>query len=473
MQVRDDIIAQLQLRDPEVLVGNFDRPNLTYRVLPRQDLLKQITEFLNQHEKEAGIIYCLRRRDVDELAGSLMKRGVNCLAYHAGLGSAERQRVQEEFAAERCDIVVATVAFGMGIDRSNVRFVLHAALPKSLEHYQQETGRAGRDGLPAECVLLYSGADVMTMKSIIQKSAADAEQPVDPEYVAASMKHLEAMDRYARGAMCRHRALVAYFGQALDKPSCDACDICLGDTEEVPEATVIAQKVLSCVARVKESFGVGHVVAVLHGENTEMIRKWGHEKLSTYGLLREHGKPALRDWVHQLIGQGALTQSDGDYPVLKLNAASWAVMRGQQTVRLIRIVRREKGESPKQSKAVEMSWEGVDQGLFEALRALRRQIAEERKVPAYVVFGDRTLRELAVVRPSTRERLRLVYGVGEAKLLEFGDRFLKTLDDYCGREKLRRDQAISSAPATSFAPPPPRVTNKSFGPSGRHRSRRG
>ena len=273
-QVREDIIAQLALRDPAVIVGNFDRPNLTYRVLPRQDLLKQVHEVLDRHPGEAGIVYCLRRRDVDDLAGSLQQKKYSVKPYHAGMTAEQRQQAQEAFATEACDVIVATVAFGMGIDRSNVRFVLHTAMPKSLEHYQQETGRAGRDGLEAECVLLYSGADVVSFKSMIEKSANDSGV-TDRSFLQVAFRHLDDMDRYARGAVCRHRALVQYFNQPFEAESCYACDICLGDTEEVPDAVVIAKKILSCVARVKESFGVGHVISVLRGENTDGVANGG------------------------------------------------------------------------------------------------------------------------------------------------------------------------------------------------------
>ena len=225
-------------------------------------------------------------------------------------------------------MVVATVAFGMGIDRSNVRFVLHTAMPKSLEHYQQETGRAGRDGLEAECVLLYSGADFVSLKWMLEKSAEEAG--AEPEFLASALRHLEDMDRYARGAVCRHRALVEYFGQTYAAESCGACDLCLGDTEEVAGATVVAQKILSCVARVKESFGIGHVVAVLRGENTDNVRRRGHDKLTTFGLLKGESKADVRDWLYQLIGQKVLMQVGDEYPLLKLNEASWEVMRGQR-----------------------------------------------------------------------------------------------------------------------------------------------
>jgi ATP-dependent DNA helicase RecQ len=437
-QVREDIIAQLALRDPAVIVGNFDRPNLTYRVLPRHDLLKQVLDVLDRHRGEAGIIYCLRRKDVDDLAAALQQKKFSAMPYHAGMAPEQRQATQEAFATERCDVVVATVAFGMGIDRSDVRFVLHTAMPKSLEHYQQETGRAGRDGLEAECVLLYSGADIFTFKSMIEKSAQEAG--ADASFVRSAMKHLDDMDRYARGAVCRHRALVQYFGQQYAGASCNACDLCLGDTEEVPDALVVAQKILSCVARVKEGFGVGHVVGVLRGENAENIRKWRHERLTTFGLLKQHGKADVRDWIYQLIGQGVLVQAGQEYPLLKLNPASWEVMRGERGVRLIQPVRRKKGERPEKSKADLSSWEGVDKGLFELLRQRRRDLAAERGVPPYVIFSDTTLRDLARQRPSSLEKMRLIYGIGDAKLKDFGQTFLTLITDYARQHLLPFDE---------------------------------
>jgi ATP-dependent DNA helicase RecQ len=457
-QVRRDIIAQLALKDPVVLVGNFDRPNLTYRVLPRHDVLRQTLEVLERHEGEAGIIYCLRRRDVDDLAASLAKKGLRAKPYHAGLESEQRHATQEEFADEKIDIVVATVAFGMGIDRSNVRFVLHTAMPKSLEHYQQETGRAGRDGLEAECVLLHSSADVFTFRSILEKSAS--ENAVDPSFLPSALKHIDDMDRYCRGAVCRHRALLQYFGQGYDTDNCNACDLCLGDTEEVPDTLVVAQKILSCVARVNQNFGIGHVTAVLRGENTENVRKRGHEKLTTFGLLKGHSKPDVRDWVYQLIGQGVLLQVGDEYPVLRLNEASWEVMRGQRQVRLIQLVRRKKGERPLRSGAETTSWEGVDRELFESLRRLRRDLAVKHEVRPFIVFTDDTLRELARVRPSTAERLRLIPGVGEKRLRDFGSQVLALINEHCRLHGASMDSAAkpgASTPAPPAAPEPPRA----------------
>ncbi len=403
-KVRRDIAEQLALRDPVVLVGNFDRPNLIYRILPKRDELRQIIEVLERHRGESGIIYCIRRKDVDELALQLAKRGWNARAYHAGMTSEERHAAQEAFAKEQCDVVVATVAFGMGIDRSNVRFVLHTAMPKSIEHYQQETGRAGRDGLEAECVLLYSAADAMTWRSMLSGEQESI--------------HLNDLDRYLSGTTCRHRALVEYFGQQYTADSCSACDICLGETEDVSEGTVVAQKILSCVFRLNQSWGVGHVISVLRGENTEKVRDRKHNTLSTFAILKHCSRNELRDLIWQLIGQGFLEQSGDEFPVVKLTQRSRAVLRGEEEVRLRQPIAATKKRPP---RASHLPLDGpVDAALFQTLREWRRNEADERGVPPYIIFSDRTLREIARAKPSTLTQLREVYGIGDAKLEAFG-----------------------------------------------------
>jgi ATP-dependent DNA helicase RecQ len=454
-RVRQDIVRQLNLQNPEILVGSFDRPNLTYRVVPRaKDLLTQVVEVLKRHPGEAGIIYCIRRKDVDELTGALNQSGYRAVPYHAGMSAEERTAAQEAFINEECDLVVATVAFGMGIDRSNLRFVLHTGMPKSVEHYQQEAGRAGRDGLEAECVLLHAGKDFMTWKYIIEKSAEEAAargEPVDPTFVPEAMRHLDDMMRYCRTTGCRHRSLVEYFGQEFEQANCGACDLCLEGVEVEPDSLVIAQKILSCVARVRESFGVGHVTDVLVGSQNAKVKKYGHDRLTTHGLLREHGEAQTRAWIDELIDQKCLTvQRNETFSLLKLTPASWEVMRGQREVRLTKAP---KAERARKSKADTVSWEGVDRELFDALRELRRQIAEEKQVPPYVVFSDATLRELARSRPSTPERMRLVYGVGEMKLREFGERFLERIARYCRQNGVALDNTAGPPPA---APPAPR-----------------
>jgi ATP-dependent DNA helicase RecQ len=447
-QVRGDICRQLALANPLVLVGNFDRPNLTYRVLRRTDMDKQILEILNRHTGEAGIIYCLRRKDVDEIHAMLKQKGLKSLPYHAGMNSDERGRVQDKFINEECDLIIATVAFGMGIDRSNIRFVIHASMPKSVEHYQQETGRAGRDGLEAECVLLHSGKDFMTWRSILEKSAQENE--VSDDFLPNAMKHLEDIDHYARGAVCRHRALVGYFGQTYPEPSCGACDLCLGDVEIAPDALVIAQKILSCVARVKERFGVGHVMSVLRGEDTDRVRTLQHDQLTTYGLLKDYPKGVLRDWIFQLIGQGVLAQTQDEYPVLKLNLASWEVMKGKQKVQLVQPVSKKSADKVKQSRADVVSWEGVERNLFDLLRNWRLELAKKMGKPPYVIFSDATLRELARIRPSTPAKLLLVYGIGSRKIEDYGEPILRCITDYCAEHGVAMD--VEAAPVITPKP---------------------
>ena len=322
---------------------------------------------------------------------------------------------------------MATVAFGMGIDRSDVRCVIHAAMPKSIEHYQQETGRAGRDGLDAECVLFYSPADAMRGESLIRKSAEDADRP--EEVVAASRELLAHLRGLAAGYVCRHKVLSEYFGQPYAKPKCEACDVCLDEGEVDEEATVLAQKILSCVARVEQRFGIGHVVKVLTGANDPMIRSFGHDQLSTYGLLKEVGAKTLTNLVYQLVDQGVLDRTESDRPLLKLNAASWAVMHGERGVRLVMPKKRVVKATQIQAE----SWAGVDRELFESLRELRRTIADERGVPSFVIFHDATLRDMARRKPQTPAEFRAVHGVWENKLKSFGQRFIGHIKDYGGR----------------------------------------
>ncbi|MGH7822586.1 MAG: RecQ family ATP-dependent DNA helicase, partial [Candidatus Binatia bacterium] len=420
-RVRRDIVAELRLEKPTVLVGTFDRPNLLYRVVPRVDVHAQVLDVLHRHGGEAAIVYCLSRRDAEEMAARLKSRGLRAAHYHAGMEADERRAAQDRFAAEEIDVVAATVAFGMGIDRSDVRCVVHAALPKSIEHYQQETGRAGRDGLPAECVLFYSAADELRWQTLLERSAAEAEAP--PEVLANGKHLLEEMRRFATTVRCRHAALSAYFGQPYEAESCEACDVCLGEVEGVEDATVLAQKVLSCVARTEERFGIEHVADVLIGAGNDRVRRWGHERLSTYGLLKDLARKTVVNVVYQLIDAGVLDRSAGDRPVLRLNAASWEVLRGRRPVVLFQP---KKGKAAK-TRLEEASWQDVDVDLFESLRRLRREIAAERSVPAYVIFHDSTLRELARLRPVSLEALRAVRGLGERRLQEIGPRLLETI----------------------------------------------
>ena len=426
-RVQVDIVEQLGLRDPARLVGSFDRPNLRYRVVPRRGLKDQILQVVDRHANEAGIVYCTSRREVDRLSVWLSDLGHRALPYHAGLEDAVRREHQEAFLDERVDIMVATVAFGMGIDRSNVRFVIHAGAPRSLEHYQQESGRAGRDGLEAECVLVYSGGDFLKWRQMLEKSG---------ELSDGARTLLREMERYAAGTRCRHRVLVEYFGQRYDREGCDACDWCLHELERVDDddAGTVAQKILSAVARLRQGWGVGHVIDVLRGRTTEQVTKRRHHELSTFGLLAEVQIPELRGYVDQLTEQGLLLRTDGAFPVLQLTDAGLSALKGAADVELYRqprpVARRRKSASDA------AGWEGVDQGLFEALRACRLEVARERGVPPYVVFHDNTLRAMARWRPSTPEGLLDIHGIGQKKADDLGARFLQVIREYCGEHAL-------------------------------------
>ncbi len=421
-QVRNDIARQLSLRDPAVLVGTFDRPNLVYRVVPRTDRIAQTLQILGRHKGEASIVYCISRKETESLAARLAAEGLLARPYHAGLDAKERHKTQEAFARETIDVVVATVAFGMGIDRSDVRLVLHTSLPKSLEAYQQETGRAGRDGLAAECVLLYSSADMFSWESLVRKSAAesDLDQDEQEQLIGSQVAHLHAMRRYAQAARCRHAALSEYFGQSYEAESCGACDVCLGETESLPEATVIAQKIISCVARVQERFGVRHVSEVLRGAKTEGITRYGHDRLSTFGLLAQLDQRAVENLVHQLLDQELLARTGGDRPVVTLNERSWEVMRGQRSVVLLE----PRGSKAKTTKADADDWQGVDRELFERLRSWRRRVAEARGKPAWTIFDDKALRSIAREKPTSPAALLRCRGIGEKRLADFGPAIL-------------------------------------------------
>ncbi len=454
-RVREDIRLQLALADPVELVGNFDRPNLTYRIVPRVRATEQTIEILRRHHGEAAIVYCLSRRETEEMAASLKAAGIKAGHYHAGLSTDERHRTQEAFAEERLDVVVATVAFGMGIDRGDVRCVIHATMPKSIEHYQQETGRAGRDGLEAECVLLHSPADAIRWEQLMRRSLDEAEGDRDALEIAFEAQRglLRDMQRLAGGVTCRHAALVRYFGQAYAPPGeiaaqtegrdagCGACDCCLGEIETLPDATLIARQILSAVARVEQRFGAKHVADVLHGADSEMIRKWGHERLSVYGLLRDRPVAAIQNLVYQLIDQGYLASSGGERPVVTLSPNSMPLLRGECTVELLRPRLKAKAT---RSVADEAGWRGVDRELFEALRVLRRDIANRLGKPPYVVFADETLRELARRRPSSLGAMASVRGIGTRKLKDYGEPFLDEIDRVCRDRGLGRDMIILS-----------------------------
>ncbi len=454
-RVQEDIVRQLSLRDPAIHVGTFDRPNLVYRVLPRIARDQQIAEILSRHKDEGAIVYCISRKDTEAIAEALRSCDIDARAYHAGLDHNKRRKVQESFINERTDVIVATVAFGMGIDRSNVRCIIHAALPKSVEAYQQETGRAGRDGLEAECVLLHASSDAARWRRLYEMSAAESES--GPEVIQAQLALLEEMRAFANGAACRHKALSEHFGQAYENPDCQACDVCLNELDIREDSTDIARKILSCIARLRLhsglDFGAAHVADVLRGSRAKKILDHRHDQVSTHAILRDHSRDSVMSYINQLIDRGVLERSRGEYPVLILNEASRRVLKGEQTVDIV---------EPKDTRAPaktsgELPLSDDEHQLFEALRSLRREIAQQMGVPPYVVFGDVSLREMAAIRPASPERFATIRGVGAQKLESFADAFLERIRSESASLGLKLDS--TPAPVVTIRPRPAKKMN--------------
>jgi len=425
-QVRNDIAEQLHLNNPTMLIGSFDRPNLVYKVRRRVNKMKQVCAVLDRHKGESGIIYCIRRKDVDAMCARLAAKGYNVAPYHAGMTDEDRRNNQDSFITEKVETIVATIAFGMGIDKSNVRYVIHIGMPKSLEHYQQETGRAGRDGLEAECCLFYSGGDYGIWKSLMRD--------MEPEAQEIAMFKLNRMYNYCTGGVCRHKAVLRYFSQELDKNNCSACDMCLGELDCIDDALQTAQKILSCVLRLEQRFGGGYTASVLTGSREKRILENKHDALSTYGLLSNYEKHTVHDWIEQHEGQDYI-EKVGEYNILNVTEKGWQTLKGKETPRLLRPAQK----AAKLSRVIKDSWEGVDKNLFEALRKLRTSIARKKSVPAYIVFGDAALRDMARLRPSTYIRLLEVKGVGEKKRRQYGEVVLAAIKDYCLENSLEMD----------------------------------
>jgi ATP-dependent DNA helicase RecQ len=425
--VRRDIVEQLGLCDAEVLVGDFRRPNLQYRVARRQRGVGQITSVIDRFRGQSGIVYCITRAEVDKTCAVLTELGYSALPYHAGMSDEDRIRNQEAFLTERTDTIVATIAFGMGIDKSNVRYVIHVGMPKSLENYQQESGRAGRDGVEAECWLLNSGRDVMTWKRLLES--------VPDEARGAAAAALEKIERYATSVQCRHASLVEHFGQEWTYGPCNACDVCLGKLEVIDDALIVAQKILSCVLRVGERYGADYISLVLTGSRDQRILAAGHEKLSTWGLLSDFRRQDVRQWIEQLIAQGFACK-EGEYNIVRVTDDGRQLLAGEIAPTLLRPT---KEASKARSGAAADSWDGVDRELFDSLRQLRREVATERAVPAYIVFSDATLRDMARRRPSSLEQFLAVNGVGQKKAADFGEQFVEHIATYCQQSGVAMD----------------------------------
>ena len=417
--VRDEICERLALSDPELFVSAFDRPNIRYLVQPKTDARAQLAGFLRNHEDDAGIVYCLSRKKVESIAASLQKDGFTALPYHAGLSAEVRAKNQHRFLTEDAVVIVATIAFGMGIDRPDVRFVVHLDLPKNIESYYQETGRAGRDGEPAEAWMVYGLQDVVRLRQMVDDSDADEQ------HKRYERQKLDALLGWCEVTDCRRRPMLAYFDDVYSE-DCGNCDNCL-HPPATWDGTEAARKLLSAVYRTGQRFGAAHVVDVLLGKATDKATQNRHDELRVFGIGSELGAQAWRSVIRQLIVQGYLRADQRRYGALVLTQASRSLLKGEVELRLREDTRRV--ESRKKSRGIKTTVADADQPLFEALRQCRKQLADEHNLPAYVIFHDETLRQMAELRPRNQHELLGINGIGEVKLARYGDMFLEVISN--------------------------------------------
>ncbi|MDD3001934.1 MAG: DNA helicase RecQ [Candidatus Riflebacteria bacterium] len=429
--VQQDIVVQLGLAEPIKLIGYPDRPNLTYRSFYRYDQMAQILEIIRNHPNQGGIVYAQTRKEVEKISKGLKLAKISCAPYHAGLSANDRATAQNDFIHENIDVIVATIAFGMGINRSNVRYVIHANTPKSIEHYQQESGRAGRDGEPAECVLLYSSADIITHKYLSMR-----EEGISPQRKAAIEKQLKEIGRYAVSPICRHRLLTQHFG--FDYPqysgkttvkaehNCNACDVCLNETQELPkeEAILNAQKIISAVYRTQNRFGASYITKILKGAQEARIIENNHHTLKVFGMMKSETEKSIRNWTDQLVVQGYLSVTDGQYPLLQVTQAGLNACKNLEPVKLSKPVI----QKLKRKEAIALPLSSENTAIFEQLRRLRLLIARTLGLPPYMVFADSVLTTMAEKKPKNLDEMLQIKGVGEHKLASYGKVFLDCLN---------------------------------------------
>jgi ATP-dependent DNA helicase RecQ len=417
-RVQQDILDKLALRNPLIVRASFDRPNLLYDVRFKDNVEAQLLSLLKSNPGKAGIIYRTSRKSVSDTATMLQKKGIRALPYHAGLSDAERKGNQEAFIRDEAEVIVATIAFGMGIDKSNIRFVIHADLPKSIENYYQETGRAGRDGEPAQCTLLFAQGDIPKVRFFIDSIIDETERE-------RALGALSKVITFASTSVCRRRTLLDYFGESYPHDNCNSCDICLG-SREVVDATLEAQMLLSAIVRTEERFGAGHIVDIVTGSQNKKIIDFGHDRLKTWGVGKAHDKKYWRQLIDELLAQQVIQKAEGLYPTLFLLPKASRILKREEQLNIVRILEKKKEQPPAKESAAP-----YETRLFELFRSLRKQIADEQGIPPYVVFSDRTLRDMAAHLPRSAEAMLSISGIGEVKLQRYGGQFLRLIDRYC------------------------------------------
>lgn len=413
--VKEDIVSELQLVHPKRYQASFNRPNLSYTISPKTKAFDTVVRYIKDHSGESGIIYCQSRKTVENVTKKLQQKGIEALAYHAGLIDEVRKKNQERFINDDVQIIVATIAFGMGINKPNVRYVIHYDLPKSLEHYYQETGRAGRDGLPSACLLLFSVGDKFFYERFLEEKS-EAER-------IHGRKQLQTVIAYAQSSTCRRKQLLQYFNETMTETTCGNCDNCLTPAETF-DATVLAQKILSCVYRVHERFGINHIAGILTGSSSQKILERRHNLLSTYDIIKDYSAPDVKFFIYELISRGYLIQTDDQYAILSLTPKSMPVLKGTAPVFLSK-------REPSPTAALSREEVSFDQELFERLRRLRKRLADEKHVPPYVIFADTSLKAMASLLPQDLQAFSQVYGVGDEKLKRYGAVFLEEITAYC------------------------------------------
>jgi ATP-dependent DNA helicase RecQ len=419
-RVKMDIIKELAIDNASAYQASFVRPNLSYHILPKQKPYEQTLAYIKEHPGEAGIVYCQSRKKVEILTEKLQAEGVKALPYHAGLPDEVRKQNQERFLKEDVDVIVATVAFGMGINKSNVRYIIHYDLPQSLEHYYQETGRAGRDGLASECIFLYSIADKFSYERFILDKQSPEEQLI-------AKAQLQRVIDYATSRLCRRTLLLQYFAEDAKELKCMACDNCL-NPQETFDGTVIAQKILSCVYRVKERFGLAHISGILTGSQMQKIIDYKHDQLSTYGIITDYSAQEVKMFIYELLQLGYLRQTTDQYGLLALTQKSKPVLLGKEMVLLTKLP--EQKIPVKASTTSSYEEANVNLQLFNRLRSVRKKLADEQNVPPYIVFSDATLKEMAATIPMNMRQFAEVKGVGEQKLEQYGGIFISAIKEF-------------------------------------------